>query len=519
MQCDICERAPVPKLQFHCPTCVRTALYPVRIALATTLIDKEKVGQHVEALVNNTDAPTNRSITLSGALFDLHESAKTADLERVRAEITEVEERVRLITEQAELLKRQVEASKKEIAAKKAAAAQRRSDAESAKHEVESRRANELNKLSKTTKHSGYRWDSQHGDTVHARMFLCREAASLAGLKQRKRRVKDGSVRDEYIIGGVPIVDLRHLNSAPYTEITASLTHVAHLLVRVAHYLAVRLPSEIVLPHKDYPLPTIFTPGSSYSARDVSFPGSTPTQTSNNSPEASRTLDQRPMPRPRTLFLDRILHQLFKEDPSAYSLFVEGATLLAWNIAWLCRSQGMHSDFDRADNICSMGKNLWRLLVEKRQAPPLRRDPSSRENIEPSKDPRVVAALGHFSHGTSHSFLGSYEGVEYMRIGKIQTPTKVIDRVKATLLTEMQGAEWEVLDEKEWGEENEGVNEEPILVGAKRRVSEQKSGPTSGSPVPSSVPEGSDRESTVAGKGRGVNGWMKLKSRTSDVDS
>ena len=51
-----------------------------------------------------------------------------------------------------------------------------------------------------------------HSEIVNARVFLCTEAADLCGLRQRRRK-KAGSIRDDYTIGGIGIVDLRDLNS------------------------------------------------------------------------------------------------------------------------------------------------------------------------------------------------------------------------------------------------------------------------------------------------------------------
>jgi hypothetical protein len=143
-------------------------------------------------------------------------------------------------------------------------------------------------------------------------------------------------------------------------ELTASLTQLAYLTARVSTYLAVRLPAEITLPHRGYPLPTIFNPQASYSSRDVPFPGTTPAQSSTNSPAASRILDQRPLPRPRPLFVYSTLAKLAKDDPQAYSMFVEGVTFLAWDIAWLCKTQGMRGLNSEAD-ICPI------VMLQKRQ--------------------------------------------------------------------------------------------------------------------------------------------------------
>lgn len=64
--------------------------------------------------------------------------------------------------------------------------------------------------------------------------------------------------------------------------------------------------------------------------------------------------------------------------------------------------------------------------------------------------------LGHYSHGTSHSFLGASEGVEFMKTWKLPPPAKIADKLKSALLGEMANAEWELLEEKEWDDLAEG---------------------------------------------------------------
>lgn len=107
----------------------------------------------------------------------------------------------------------------------------------------------------------------------------------------------------------------------------------------------------------------------------------------------------------------------------------------------------------------------------------------------------------------------------------LQSPTKIIDKVKAALQADMSGAEWEMLEEKEWDErlegegEGGGVTEEPILVGGGGSGRSVKDG------------EGNDTESVVSGttaaglaleergdsagdgRPRGTSGWTKVKSR------
>lgn len=526
MDCDTCGTELTPKVRIHCPTCARAALYPYRIEQASSLLSRETLGQHVEAVVNGTEDLAGQAVSLGETLVDTHESSKRVAVERDVAAREEIHERIRLITEQSELLKRQMEESRREIAAHKAAIAQRRSDLESATYNVDKRRAKELDMVKeviRTVKHAD---DVGHREDIRSKVWHCKHAADVAGLKQRRRRTRDGQIKPEYYIGGVRIHDLRDLNctcpgtpsirlpfnnsekAASPAQVTTSLTLLAGLLVRVANYLAVRLPAEITLPHKDYPLPTIFSPSSSYTHKDVPFPGITPMPSSSNSPTASRTFEHdKPRPRPRLLYLDRKLPVLANEDPATYALFIEGVTLLAWDIAWLCRSQGMVNAFNEWDEMCSIGRNMWKLLVDdaqatlsglEQEAARTRAEPRSTTAGRSSGMPDVV--MGYFSHGMSKGFLGSAEGVSYMKGWKNSTPTRVVDRVKNYLQTEMQGAEWEMLDEREWEMDEEapaGVD----TAGGLKKVS-------SGTKL---VVNGSTDEGQ--GKSRG---WTKLKSRNDD---
>ena len=124
--------------------------------------------------------------------------------------------------------------------------------------------------------------------------------------------------------------------------------------------------------------------------------------------------------------------------------------------------------------------------------------------------------MGHYSHGTVHSFLAAAEGMEYMRGWRLQSPVKVIEKVKALLLSERTGAEWEFLEGNEWEEETAPadetalkevkVEEEAVLVKGRKkegRLEDERS-------VMSSV-TGLGEEADE--KGKGTSGWTKVKSR------
>ncbi|KAH0539094.1 hypothetical protein FGG08_004332 [Glutinoglossum americanum] len=498
MQCDICARKHTSKLPFNCATCARNALYELRLENARTLLDKEALGRQVEASLSSSSSTGQSSSSISNRW----------DTEQAAARTGESLERIQEIQNQADVLKKDIEDGRVHIAKLKASLAQRRSDYESASHNLTARRTATLESVEKGIKRIDHRWNTLHARTVEARVFLCREAANLYGLKQRRRR-KGGVVREDYLICGVGIVDLRDLNSALPSQITTSITHLAHLLILISHYLSLRLPAEVTLPHRDYPLPTIFTPSSSYSARDVPFPGTSPT----SSPSASRIGDLPLLPRPRPLFLEKPLPVLAKEDPAAYSLFVEGITLLAWDVAWLCRTQGLNISSSAGpstwEDVCPLGRNLWLLLAAPTPSP----RPSATDPTTPSKSQSpnnsLPVSLGQYSHGTAHTFLGTASAAEYMRNWKLHGPMKIVDRVKSALLGEMTGAEWEVLDEREWvGESGEGAD-----VGGKTGEHGGKAEERAAVIAGEASGDGASETSTTNKTKPGTSGWTKLKSR------
>lgn len=543
MQCDICLRSPSSRLPFNCTACARNALYEPRVQLAQTLLESEAIGKDVEShLVAKPTASKKRVATKSP------EVSPTWKLEQTIVEQVAVTERTQDILSHVEALRKETDSMRIEVATRKAKLVQRRSDLKSAADALSQREVVAIDPVEKGVRRMEHRWDAMHTKTAESRVFLCREAAQLYGLQQRKRK-RGGPSRDVYLIGGIPIADLRDLNNASPAQVTTSTTNLAHLIHLVSHYLSVRLPAEITLSHRDYPLPTISPPGSSYISREVPFPGFTPPLSSNNSPSASRTADQRSLTRPFPLHLDRKLSALAKEDPAAYALFVEGITFLAWDIAWVCKTQGLNIGANSWEEVCAMGKNLWQLLVAPpppphqgpgptlilgtSSRPPVSRVPTSAVPNAPedSKAP-PSAMLGHFSHGTAHSFLAAAAGTDYMRGWRLQSPVKVVEKVKAMLLSERTGAEWEILEGNEWEEEAgtvtvAGVGGEVGHAGIKDREDEvdrsnihAKGSSGGGEGRGEGMGNGAAATATAtvmgeedAGRGKGSSGWMKVKSR------
>lgn len=306
-------------------------------------------------------------------------------------------------------------------------------------------------------------------------------------------------------------------------QLSASLGAVAHLLVRIAAYLGVRLPAEITVPHNNYPQATIFHPASSYKGRKVPFPGSTPSHSSSNSPEASRTLEHRTsLPTPRALFLDRPLQHLAVEDPHAYSNFIEGVSLLAYNVAWLCRAQGLKEDFNKWEDVCPMGRNLYRLLILQESRATARPENPLDKDIAPAKPNskvplRAPVGLGQLSHATAHSSLNTAENVQYLSGWKLST-TKIMDELKGYLLAEQQAQEFHMVSPQEWEDMQNVITDDPIVVGEKRReLAALDDGRSYLTSTINFNGAGEPSDDASEGRRRGVRGWTKVRGRNEDA--
>jgi hypothetical protein len=553
MQCDICLRTGGYKLPFLCPTDARNILYEPRVDNARILLEKDILDQRINTII------TAKKLAKPGdeKLEAISRETRTrCDIEKAQTERDISIDRTEQIIAQADKLRAEIERAREEISRKKAVIARRKLDLSSSTNGLESRKARQLEEIEKKTKMTKYKWNQLHGLTAQSRAFLCVETASLYGL--RRHRVNDVW---EYTIAGSPIIDLRAMNSASASQITTSLAHIAHLLVLSAHYLSLRLPAEITLPRRDYPLPTIMSLSSSYIYPNIPFPGSTPLQSSSNSPSASRHVEPIKLPRPRPLFIAKPLPLLAKEDPTSYAFFLEGATLLAYDIAWVCKTQGVplgKSHPTSFEDICAVGRNLFNVLIGTTPRPP----PGSRatsasstpvstatstptklkykardalESGESGSDEtrkgtrnNIGSAVGHFSHGTAHTFLGSAEGNEFMNSFKLMSPRQLVDNLRPLLLNEVSSAEWEILDQDAWAaDDGRELEDDGVMVGA-RRVSDERPGGVLGGgmgrfggAMQSFMSIGTVMDAIEIGGGGdpardrkpGTSGWTKLKPR------
>lgn len=322
MECHICSRPHhANRLPFLCAVDARNKIYDGRMKHLRALVETEDVRSQVNSLFAENAEP-----------------GKDA-LDETKAQQAMNEQRTTDILDAADKLRNDIKAARDEIRRKKDEASRRKGDLATVKDGVEDRRGKQLKELDKSSQMARFRWSQSAEDMASTRSFLCAEAAHLYGLK---KITKKGTKTPEYQIGKVPVVDILSMNGKllhqhqsptltyldlPPELITASLGHISHLLTLASHYLAIRLPAEVTSPHKDYPCSTIMPLSSSYRYPNLPFPGTSGLNTpvaSTINPGTQKT------PRPRPLHISKPLSQLLKDDPSSYSYFLEGVTLLAY---------------------------------------------------------------------------------------------------------------------------------------------------------------------------------------------
>ncbi|KAI1809916.1 hypothetical protein GGS20DRAFT_569854 [Poronia punctata] len=508
MECEICQRAHHPKrLPFLCAVDARNELYEGRIANARILIEMEKTESQVnKILADSSISPGSSTTNRSSRIY----------VDNCTSEASIAKDRTASISETAQKLRDEIAAAKQEIGTRRADIARRKAELASASQGLSARRNRELEEAKKAIKRTRYTWDREYESMVQYKAALCVEVAKL----YRLQRVRRGNpVRFEYKIGGIDIVDLQNMNSVQPEHLSASLSHITHLLFLASHYLAIRLPAEITLPHNDYPRPTIFSLGSSYQHGEVSFPGSSPT------PPDSRDRQFANVPSPRPLFIDRPLATLAKEDPATHNAFLEGVCLLAYDIVWLCRTQGVSvgDSTNHFDAFSGIGRNLYNLLLNSSLQPnpqQISDDMAKREDGGgPVELAKAAPRLGLYSHGSAHDFLGSAAGNELTRSFKLPNPIKLTDKLKSKLNQESPVPEWEVLEDDAWAPE-EGDDDGVLVGGARPKPKVGERGGHYGFESYMSVVNtvrgnvGSDGQSdSTRERGKSASGWTKIKPR------
>ena len=523
MECSLCDE---PYSKTHkpvCASCAQATLYGSRIQQITSLLGREKAHAQAEAVLRPGNDGVIAALPQDADWEAIAGAAKNQVPVRSRAEQARVEARIEGITEQANNLRKQVEEYKQHAEQRKRENFKRREEFAKEREELEKRRPQVLDPIKLATRKTAQRLDKIYQRTVDARAYICSHSSRLCGLKDR-----DGRRSGRFSFEGLVLPNLKELNAKDrwvkaddehlfsdaehYEHVNASLDNVCRLVGLWCHYLCIRLPAEILLPRADFPHAAILPEKSSYKVLELPYPGNLGSHSS--SPSASRLLqEQRDLPRARLLHLDRPLSKLAKEDPKTFGLFVEGGMLLAWDIAWLCRSQGI-TTINSFDDICDIGKNLSLLAraqeASYRSRPSLdRRDTGATDiSARSSKKPSATIRFGAFSHGNLRNSLSGHEGTAIMRDWRLSQPHRLVDKLRNYLLTEITGAEWDVLSDGDFDAERD--DEVAVLVGGiKRRSLDDRMSAMS---VMSVAPH-----QTIDQSPKGESGWMKVRGRSGDA--
>lgn len=229
-----------------------------------------------------------------------------------------------------------------------------------------------------------------------------------------------------------------------HTSLNVSLDHLAHLLVLVSHYLGLKLPNEIVLSGRDNPYTSL-----------------------------RGLLNNRHMAA-RSLHAESPLLALARENPTAHSKFIEGVSMLALDIAWLCYSQGLH--INEVEDACNIGHCMWKLLV--------------------AKDSTAVTnpSFGKVSHATINGYLASSRFEPVMRDFKLRY-NLIADRIRYTLQGETIVADWDMVPDAE--KETKAIRRRSVAGITEEQAAES----ASPSLRPSSL------------SGGGVGRWTRIRAR------
>ncbi|RMZ76153.1 hypothetical protein DV738_g5127, partial [Chaetothyriales sp. CBS 135597] len=498
MECDICNRKSGPKDGMLCPVCARAVLYGPRIDHARVLLEQQTASAEIAKAMSDHDTTTESR--------DLHavwhrEMAKT-NCAALKTKITAHKSEITALRDQIAELKAQVTRSRSHNESKS-------TDLDAIKARLPSRQHSYLDNLAASSRRTSQALDTVSTRAISIKLPLCVETAKLLGLRRTREKVGD-RVREQYWISGYVIPDLRSINNMPCSELTAVIAVFTHLLVQIAFYMGLQLPAEITLPHRNYPLGTINTPSASYVNGRKPFPGS------GSMSLGSSTTTSKEDKRPRPLFVGtddgaETVSQFAKKDPTAFSFFVEGMSLLAWDVAWLLQSQGLIANAQSWSDTCQIGRNLYSFIQASQNSAPTLWKKSSNKNHrttpdlhhEQSPQPSSAASLGVRSHSFIHNFLPTSKSEN-----TIPTYTLISDSLRRTLITERKDSEWEVLAQDEF---NDGAERFDEAIVVKPRAAAGKD--ISDTRTMMTTKNKTEDPSANASRSKGTSGWTKVKSR------
>ncbi|KAL8774852.1 MAG: hypothetical protein Q9209_000791 [Squamulea sp. 1 TL-2023] len=481
-----------------------------RVSLAHTLLEQEAAASQLGQPLKDSQTTPSKLLPLNSSKPQSHTLSLTLEFTRTQKESARHQTQLALYYTQQ--LRLETEKIRGEVAHRKAENQKRRNELVAARNQLARLQTAHAGRFEKSVAGIRNRWNSMHTKIAESRLLLCREAASLFGLKRQHNHVAISKPED-FLIGALPVFNLKDLNNADPAIVTTVTSNLAYLVHLVSHYLALRLPAQVILPHPDHPFPIILAPALSYVTSDsASHPNTASMPSSFSHPPAVRGLLHASQKRGTTSLLKKRLSATAKEDPQTYTAVVEAITLLAWNVAWLCKTQGFDVGASTWEETCDVGKNLWLLLGPER-AGPLHtsgaRDRIANQDFNINTDRRV--SQPGVKPSPAIMFASGSKVIDGWRL---QNPVKVIKEVKHMLLSDRTGAEWEMLEDKEWGTQSMMPKHTTptAALGASTVVIDGKHGAEKPEPEPEQEPSSLGTDDAQE-KAKGTSGWTKLKSR------
>ncbi|KAF7593877.1 hypothetical protein BBP40_010688 [Aspergillus hancockii] len=189
MSCHICSRASSSRLRYLCPTCARSELYQLRIESARVLLEKEFLGQQIDKAISSKtalEAPSDEPETENASLEN--DDHRVWVIQTINNELAKSSARTKTLASQIENIQLEIRDKQRNISQRRLTLARRRSDTGSAQYQLTDREAAILSGIQNNIKRTDHLWHSLHSKTAEARIFLCREAANLYGLRQKVKR-------------------------------------------------------------------------------------------------------------------------------------------------------------------------------------------------------------------------------------------------------------------------------------------------------------------------------------------
>jgi hypothetical protein len=175
------------------------------------LLEKEALGKQIETALITAKGVKDNGTPRNDKQIE-EEVALCAAYEESTSQAAGIWHETETIADHLDALRKEMQEMRDEMAQRRKALAQQAAAFKSTQQRFMEQEVDTLEPVRRDSVKIESRSNALHNKAATSRIFLCREAASLYGLQQVKRK-KGAAGRDTYLIGGVAIPDLRDINS------------------------------------------------------------------------------------------------------------------------------------------------------------------------------------------------------------------------------------------------------------------------------------------------------------------